>query len=114
MRCKIKGRAATSDDGTFGVICLMYLVLIAYLDRVNISTAVPAIGEEFGFDQVTMGVILSVFLWAYAIFQVLGGWVSDRFACALGGHRRLLVGDDRSHYGDDRRAVVYRLAVCSE
>lgn len=60
-----------------GLICLMYL--ITYLDRVNISTAAPAIRDEFGFDKITLGVIFSAFVWAYAMFQVPGGWLSDRF-----------------------------------
>src|SRR5215469_12857559 len=60
-----------------GLICLMYL--ITYLDRVNISNAAPAIRKEFGFDDFTMGWIFSSFVWAYAIFQVPGGWLSDRF-----------------------------------
>jgi len=60
-----------------GLICLMYL--ITYLDRVNISTAAPEISKEFGFDKITMGIIFSAFVWAYAIFQVPGGWLSDRF-----------------------------------
>ncbi len=59
------------------LICLMYL--ITYLDRVNISTAAPVISKEFGFDKVTMGVIFSAFVWAYAAFQVPGGWLGDRF-----------------------------------
>ena len=60
-----------------GLISLMYL--ITYLDRVNISTAAPQISKEFGFDNVTMGFIFSAFVWAYALFQVPGGWLSDRF-----------------------------------
>src|SRR3984885_15427322 len=60
-----------------GLICLMYL--ITYLDRVNISTAAPVISQEFGFDKITMGIIFSAFVWAYALFQVPGGWLSDRF-----------------------------------
>src|SRR6201981_612272 len=59
------------------LISLMYL--ITYLDRVNISTAAPVISKEFGFDKVTMGVIFSAFVWAYAAFQVPGGWLGDRF-----------------------------------
>ena len=59
------------------LISVMYL--ITYLDRVNISTAAPQISKEFGFDKVTMGVIFSAFVWAYALFQVPGGWLSDRF-----------------------------------
>jgi sugar phosphate permease len=65
------------------LISVMYL--ITYLDRVNISTAAPVISKEFGFDKVTMGVIFSAFVWAYALFQVPGGWLSDHF-----GARRVL------------------------
>ena len=65
------------------LISVMYL--ITYLDRVNISTAAPLISKEFGFDKVTMGYIFSAFVWAYALFQVPGGWLSDRF-----GARRVL------------------------
>jgi sugar phosphate permease len=59
------------------LISVMYL--ITYLDRVNISTAAPLISKEFGFDKITMGYIFSAFVWAYALFQVPGGWLSDRF-----------------------------------
>src|SRR6516162_1611132 len=65
------------------LISLMYL--ITYLDRVNISTAAPVISKEFDFDKLTMGAIFSAFVWAYAIFQVPGGWLGDRF-----GPRRVL------------------------
>ena len=59
------------------LISVMYL--ITYLDRVNISVAAPVISKEFGFDKITMGVIFSAFVWAYAMFQVPGGWLGDRF-----------------------------------
>ena len=58
------------------MISAMYL--ITYLDRVNISTAAPLIRQEFGFDSITMGFIFSAFVWAYAAFQVPGGWLSDK------------------------------------
>jgi sugar phosphate permease len=65
------------------LISLMYL--ITYLDRVNISTVAPVISKEFGFDKITMGFIFSAFVWSYALFQVPGGWLADRF-----GPRRVL------------------------
>jgi sugar phosphate permease len=52
------------------LISLMYL--ITYLDRVNISTAAPVISKEFGFDKITMGIIFSAFVWAYALFRFPG------------------------------------------
>jgi sugar phosphate permease len=60
-----------------GLICLMYL--ITYLDRVIISNTAPEIRTEYGFDQKTMGWIFSSFVLAYALFQVPGGWLSERF-----------------------------------
>jgi MFS family permease len=59
--------------------------MITYMDRVVISSAVPSIQKEFGFSIVTMGWILSSFQWGYALFQIPGGWLGDRF-----GPRRAL------------------------
>src|SRR3974390_2997143 len=71
------GRASRGRWYILVLISLMYL--ITYLDRVNISTAAPLISKEFGFDKITMGAIFSAFVWAYAMFQVPGGWMGDRF-----------------------------------
>ncbi|WP_027415481.1 MFS transporter [Aneurinibacillus terranovensis] len=59
------------------MICLMYL--ITFMDRTNISVVAPSMSKEFGFDQVTMGFIFSAFTWAYALGQIPGGWLGDRF-----------------------------------
>src|SRR5713226_7857964 len=65
------------------LLCLMYL--ITYLDRVSLANTAPLISREYGFSKVTMGIIFSAFIWAYALFQVPGGWMGDRF-----GPRRVL------------------------
>ena len=39
----------------------------------------PEIQKEFGFDQATKGVILGALFWGYSLFQLPGGWLSDRF-----------------------------------
>jgi len=65
------------------LLCLMYL--ITYLDRVSVANARPLISKEYGFSDAKMGIIFSAFIWAYAIFQVPGGWLGDRF-----GPRRVL------------------------
>jgi len=77
----------TSRGRWYVLLLISVMYLITYLDRVNISTAAPEISKEFGFDKVTMGYIFSAFVWAYAIFQVPGGWLSDRF-----GARSVLTG----------------------
>jgi MFS transporter, ACS family, glucarate transporter len=51
---------------------------ITYMDRTAIGSAVPSIQKEFGFTLVTMGWILSSFRWAYALFQIPGGWLGDK------------------------------------
>lgn len=59
--------------------------MITYMDRVVISTAAPSIQKEFGFSAITMGWIFSTFQITYALFQLPGGWLGDRF-----GPRRAL------------------------
>lgn len=59
--------------------------MITYIDRVAISAAVPSIQREFGFSLVTIGWILGAYQVAYAVFQIPGGWLGDRF-----GPRRVL------------------------
>ena len=76
-------RAGKSRWFVLFLISLMYL--ITYLDRVNISTVAPVISKEFGFDKATMGAIFSAFVWSYALCQIPGGWLGDRF-----GPRRVL------------------------
>ena len=52
-----------------------------------IATAAPSIQKEYGFSLVTMGWIFAAFQFAYALFQIPGGWLGDRF-----GPRRALTG----------------------
>jgi MFS family permease len=59
--------------------------MITYMDRVVISSAVPTMRRELGFDMVTMGWILASFRWGYSLFQIPGGWLGDRI-----GPRRAL------------------------
>lgn len=70
------------------VLWLTVLVcVITYMDRVVISTAAPAIQEEFGFSNEVLGVIFAAFQLSYALFQIPGGWLGDRF-----GSRKVLSG----------------------
>jgi sugar phosphate permease len=55
------------------------MYLITYLDRVSLANTAPLIMKEFGLSKAMMGVIFSSFVWAYALFQVPGGWLGDRF-----------------------------------
>jgi MFS transporter, ACS family, glucarate transporter len=59
--------------------------MITYMDRVVMSATIPSIQKEFGFSLVTMGMITFSFRLSYALFQIPGGWLGDRF-----GPRRAL------------------------
>jgi len=73
----------------FSIIVLTFLsVVIAYMDRVNISVASAPIMKEFGWNAGQWGVILSAFFVGYLILQIPAGWLSDKF----GGKRVLASG----------------------
>src|SRR3954470_15603875 len=66
------------------VLGLSFLVgLVMFLDRACMGTATPMIMREFRLDKITMGWSVSAFNWTYAVFQVPGGWLADRFGSRL-------------------------------
>src|SRR5262245_23450154 len=67
-----------------GVLALtLALTAIAYLDRVCISTAAPAMKADLALTDVQMGFVFSAFTLAYALFEVPSGWLADRFGARL-------------------------------
>jgi MFS family permease len=69
---------------TLALLALMYF--ITYLDRVNVSTAAAGFKADFGLTNTEVGLVFSAFAYPYLVFQIIGGWVSDRF-----GTRRTLI-----------------------
>lgn len=67
------------------VVCLVYL--ITYLDRVAISVAAPLMMKDFNISKLEWGLVLSVFSWTYASFQIPVGMLSDKI-----GARKVLAG----------------------
>jgi sugar phosphate permease len=63
------------------LISLMYM--ITYMDRTGISIAAPAMAKEFRLSQTALGIVFSVFLWAYAIGQIPLGSLADRLGPRL-------------------------------
>ena len=62
------------------------LAVITYIDRVGISVALPLIRDELTLSSIQMGWTLAAFAWAYALFEIPGGWLGDRI-----GPRRVLM-----------------------
>jgi MFS family permease len=53
------------------------LAIITYVDRVCISQAAPDIQRELGLTKTQMGWAFAAFAWAYALFEIPGGWLGD-------------------------------------
>ncbi|KAB7730340.1 MFS transporter [Rudanella paleaurantiibacter] len=64
----------------YGMLALVFVnVVINYLDRSNISVAGPALSKDLNLSSVDLGYIFSAFGWTYALLQIPGGLVADRF-----------------------------------
>ena len=62
------------------------LALVMYVDRAALSQAAPFIREDLGLSAVQMAWVFSVFGYAYALFEIPGGAMGDRF-----GPRKVLM-----------------------
>jgi MFS family permease len=79
----MRPRRLSATTAVLVLLCLMYG--ITYIDRVNVSTAASAFQRELHLNNTQVGLVFSAFAYPYLIFQIIGGWVSDRF-----GARRTL------------------------
>jgi ACS family glucarate transporter-like MFS transporter len=69
------------------ILGLLFLIsVVTYLDRINISVAGKQMSEELGLTDLEFGTIFSAFVLGYALFQIPGGWLGDRF-----GYKKVLV-----------------------
>ena len=72
--------AASPTHVHWRIIGLLAVVsALTYLDRLNLSIAGKYIQDEFALSMRTMGWVLSAFGWGYALFQIAGGWLGDRY-----------------------------------
>jgi sugar phosphate permease len=75
-------RAAVAQTPTRARHVVLALIVaayvITYMDRVNISSAMPVIQRDLGLSAVAVGWIFSSFRWGYALFQIPGGWFGDK------------------------------------
>ncbi|MET0374255.1 MAG: MFS transporter, partial [Rhizorhabdus sp.] len=72
----------------YKVIALIFgITAINYADRATFSIAGSAASAELGLSPIQTGFILSAFAWAYALAQIPGGALLDRF-----GTKRIYAG----------------------
>ena len=82
------GQAPIAASGVRWRIAGLLLVIttLTFIDRFNMSVASKYIQQEFRLSDVQVGALLSAFVLGYALFQIPGGILGDRF-----GPRRMLV-----------------------
>jgi MFS family permease len=76
-----KRRGISATGTVLLLICVMYG--LTYIDRVNVSTAAPVFQKDLHLSNTQAGLVFSAFAYPYLIFQIIGGWVSDRFGARL-------------------------------
>ena len=69
-------------------ILLFLSYVVWYMDRTNISIAGPVMMKYFHWSAAQFGMVQSAFFIGYAITQIPGGWLADRF----GGSKVILIG----------------------
>jgi MFS family permease len=58
---------------------------VLFVDRVNLAAAAVVMQHDLGLSNIELGLAFAAFNYAYAPFQLVGGWLADRF-----GARRTL------------------------
>ncbi len=59
------------------IVFAVTLAIVTYIDRVCISQAAPAMMRDLHLSKVEMGYAFLAFTWAYALFEIPGGWLGD-------------------------------------
>jgi len=54
-------------------------LLINYIDRGNLATAVPLIHDDLGLSHTQIGVLLSAFYYSYVLCMLPAGWLGERY-----------------------------------
>jgi ACS family D-galactonate transporter-like MFS transporter len=79
--------AAPPPRPTRARVTMLALLFVAttinYVDRSNLSIVAPFLSKELGLDPVQMGMLFSAFAWSYAIANLPGGYLIDRFGSRL-------------------------------
>jgi ACS family hexuronate transporter-like MFS transporter len=86
-KMKTWGREMTNTHSQLQkTICLSALFLawaVGYVDRIVMSTAIIPISKEFALNASQAGLVFSAFYFSYAVMQLLGGWLSDRYGSRI-------------------------------
>jgi ACS family D-galactonate transporter-like MFS transporter len=75
-----KSKMKTKSNARFWVLALLFIgTAINYMDRTNISVTAPLIQKDLNLSPALLGLIFSAFGWTYALAQIPGGWLLDKY-----------------------------------
>src|SRR5258708_10720257 len=78
----MSAKALSASTIVLSLMCVMYG--ITYIDRNNVSTVASIFERDLHLTNTQIGLVYSAFAYPYLIFQIIGGWVSDRFGARIG------------------------------
>jgi MFS family permease len=61
------------------LVLLVIAVGINYIDRGTLAVSKEQLQAEFSLSNLQMGWLFSAFFWSYALFQLVAGWLVDRY-----------------------------------
>jgi MFS family permease len=76
---KVISTAPKTNKRWWFVSLILLGAVVNYLDRSNLSIANPLIAKEYGLNPLQMGLLMSAFLWPYALANLPAGWLVDKF-----------------------------------
>jgi MFS transporter, ACS family, D-galactonate transporter len=59
---------------------LVASAIINFIDRGSLSVAAPSLSGDLGLTPSQTGIVLSAFFWTYSVFQLVFGWLIDRYS----------------------------------
>ncbi|MEH7084197.1 MFS transporter [Neobacillus drentensis] len=81
------GRLREFSQNKYFILFILFAGwMVAYLDRMVMSVALTSIGDDLHLSAASLGIVLSAFFAGYALMQIPGGYLADKF-----GSKRIMV-----------------------
>ena len=79
-----RGDAASPSPLRWLILGLLFAIsVVTYIDRINISVTARQMMPALGLTEQEMGLVFSAFVVGYALFQIPGGWLGDRWGIRI-------------------------------
>lgn len=73
-------RLSTMKRWTYILPVIVFIYVICYIDRTNISFALPHLETAMGLTKAQQGLASGIFFWGYLLLQIPGGYMAERWS----------------------------------